>query len=121
MLVDNKRMQLVNLVGVAREDLENAKWDLFLYDNRQKISEFHLRSGDLSFIISGAEGHGLVSDVPLGKCPFDGYLLARISAVEGGSNVPDRALYQCRECKVKYFAPLTEEESRKVHTGKYRQ
>jgi len=108
--IDHERRGLLNSIGNAEDGLEEAKWDLFCYDNDQKLKEYNL-TPTIALPFASFE-RVLHSDVGLEKCVFDDSKLRMAAPIIGGTDMEDSTIYECKKCKVKYMTPLTEKDKK---------
>lgn len=108
--IDFKREEFVNLINNAERKLKEAKWDLWCYDNRFKLSDKGLTPGrDFAF---GTLDYVLHSEISLDSCVFDDSKLNIVSPIIGGSDIRDSAIYECAKCNLKYIAPLNKKDQK---------
>lgn len=103
---------------VARINMEQSKKAIQKKEDLLKKLEQHSNKArseriGLGIIPYGNGGieYGLYGELPKERCLFDNGKLNRISnAITGGSDQPDRTIYQCSKCHLWYDLPLGEKE-----------
>ena len=79
--IDPERQRLISAVRNAKDAVEEETWNLWLYDNGQKLYEHKLRDGRTYAF--GTNDRVLLSESPLEKCPFDNRKLTIIFPIIG--------------------------------------
>ena len=118
--IDHEKMRLERAIEDAEEQVTNAKWTLWCYNNRAKLQEHSLESGS-TMLLEGYPGrNALVSKVGLERCVFDNAKLEMVAPIMGGSGMEDTTIYKCPKCKVHYVSPLNVRD-KKAHEKRMKQ